>query len=71
MSENVFYLGGKPEPVHKKAKFHSIEACNFWVRRNGVCPYCMSGSKAVHKSLIDSDGNWVDSSIKELKEVRK
>jgi len=34
------------------SRFHSIESHNFWIGRHGVCPYCNSGSKAVHKSLI-------------------
>jgi len=35
-----------------KSMFHSLEVHNFWINRNGACPYCLSGSEAVHKSLI-------------------
>lgn len=31
---------------------HSIEDHNFWIRRNGTCPYCHSGSKPVPKAQI-------------------
>ena len=34
------------------SKFHSIESHNYWIKRNGKCPYCMNGSKPVHKSII-------------------
>ena len=42
------------EPVVNKftKDLHSIEDHNFWIRRNGVCPYCRCGSRPVHKSVI-------------------
>jgi len=63
---NVIF-GGKPEPRHKKSLYHTLEDHDYWISRNGVCPYCMSGSKPVAKCLIDADGNWLFPSVKELK----
>ena len=40
-----------------RSGLHSIEDHNFWIDRNGVCPYCKMGSKAVHKSLIVKEVN--------------
>jgi hypothetical protein len=31
---------------------HTKENCSYWVVRNQRCPYCLSGSKPVDKSLI-------------------
>ena len=33
-------------------KLHSIEDHNYWIKRNGKCPYCMSGSKPIEHNLI-------------------
>jgi len=38
--------------VNKGCCLHSFEDHNFWIKRNGVCPYCLSGSRAVCKSEI-------------------
>lgn len=35
-----------------KSKYHTFEQHNYWIRRNRVCPYCNSGSIAVHKSIL-------------------
>lgn len=35
-----------------KSLLHSIEDHDYWISRIRVCPYCRSGSKPVHKSLI-------------------
>lgn len=35
-----------------RSRYHSFEDHNFWIERNGTCPYCLSGSKAVPKILI-------------------
>ena len=31
---------------------HTKSNCVFWIVRNKKCPYCLSGSKAVDKSVI-------------------
>ena len=38
--------------VNKKSRLHSFSQHNFWIGRNGVCPYCLGGSRAVHKVEI-------------------
>ena len=43
---------GKPDPVKLRGGLHSLEDHNFWILRNGVCPYCLSGSKPVPKCVI-------------------
>ena len=51
----------KPLPVvHGKNLLHSFESHNYWIDRNKVCPYCMSGSKPVQKVLVDEvkDGTY-------------
>ena len=50
----------KPGVVVKpcKSRYHTIADHNFHIRRNGVCPYCLSGSRPVHRSCLDVDGNW-------------
>ena len=35
-----------------KLNLHSIESHNYWIKRNGVCPYCNMGSKPVPKDVI-------------------
>lgn len=45
----------KPVKTSKNL-FQSIEAHNFWITRNKVCPYCLLGSKPVPKAMIYNGG---------------
>ena len=45
-------LVGRPMPKGLKGGLHSVEDHNFWISRNGVCPYCLSGSRPVCKCMI-------------------
>ena len=36
----------------RPSRLHSIEDHNFWINRNGKCPYCHNGSKPVPKAMI-------------------
>lgn len=38
--------------VNRGRSLHSIESHNFWLDRNGVCPYCLNGSVPVTKVEI-------------------
>lgn len=56
--DGVFVYKGQEVKV-RRSRFHRIEDHNFWIDRIGKCPYCHSGSKPVHSSLIDmGDGGW-------------
>jgi len=42
----------KEKKINFKCELHSLENHNFFIKRYGKCPYCDSGSKPVHKSII-------------------
>ena len=66
MVEYVRMLGNSRVKT-EKSKYHTIEQCNYYAKRGIRCPYCNIGSKPVHKSLIDENGDWKFKDIKELK----
>lgn len=35
-----------------KSKYHDVVQCNFWMKRNKKCPYCLNGSEPVEKEVI-------------------
>ena len=41
-----------PDVKRDKSRFHTIEDHNYWIKRNGVCPYCTIGSEPVQKSIL-------------------
>lgn len=41
-----------PKVNNNKSLYHSFESHNYWIERNQLCPYCNSGSKPIHKSII-------------------
>ena len=51
MMENEF---NKMVVKTSKSLFHSFEAHNYWIDRNGRCPYCINGSKTKHKKEIEA-----------------
>jgi len=38
----------------QRSLFHTFEAHNYWIDRNGRCPYCLNGSKPVHKREMEA-----------------
>jgi len=64
MSKLIY--GGKAEPKCKKSMYHTLETHDWHIKRYNTCLYCNSGSRAVHKSLLNSDGSWKEKEIKEL-----
>jgi len=36
-----------------RSLYHSIVDHNFWIDRHGQCPYCVNGSKPVHKKEME------------------
>jgi len=37
----------------QRSLFHSLVDHNYWIKRNGRCPYCVNGSKPVHKREME------------------
>ena len=66
MSMDIIKTGWLDVKTHK-SKYHTIESHDYWINRNGTCPYCKNDSIPVHKSLLNKDGEWRVKAIKEIK----
>lgn len=50
--------------------YHSYTNCEYWIKKHGVCPYCILGSKPAHESVVDKlNGHGKNVVVKQVEVV--